>query len=151
MMNHSTPSTHGAASERAFEHSDVSWQTTTERRGGDRRGGDRRVGDRRSQGRRGSDGEDVSVALRQEIEEHRKLNAEFRETVREIKAAIVEFRSNGEKQSQVERQSAEVLREVARDCRHALLHATDENREVKAEMRDSVKQMMDLLQQISAK
>ncbi|MBW3634934.1 MAG: hypothetical protein KY445_00535 [Armatimonadetes bacterium] len=145
MMNHSTPSTHGAPNERAFEHSDVSWQTT------DRRGGDRRQQERRAQPRRAGDSEDFGAALRQEIEEHRKLNAEFRETLREMKMALAEFRRSREVESEVERESADLLRDVAKDCRHALLHATDENREVKAEMRDSVRQMMDLLQQLSAR
>lgn len=145
MMNHPTHSTHGAAPERSFEHSEVSWQTS------DRRGTDRRAGDRRAQPRRAGDGEDLSAALRQEVEEHRKLNAEFRETVREIKVALSDFRRRREVETEVERQSAELLRDVAKDCRHALLRATDENREVKAEMRDSLKEMMDVLQELRAK
>lgn len=140
MMTHSTPSTHGAASERAFEHSDVSWQTS------DRRGGERRSQERRSQPRRGNDEAPVSVALRQEIEEHKKLATELRQAAREIKAAMLEFRRDREIQTEIERQSAQSLREVAKCCREALLRATDENREVKAEMRDSLKELMDVLQ-----
>jgi hypothetical protein len=142
-MNHSISSNHNGASDRAIEHSSVSWQTP------ERRGADRRSGERRSIARRGGEVEDLSAGMRHEIEEHQKLAAELRETVRELKVVLRDFRSDRELQSEVERQTAESMRQVVKESREAVLRAADENREVKAEMRDSLRAMMDLLQRLT--